>query len=50
MVRIAFLAPFRLSKIELELSAAEREEMGKIPFSLEAYKEALDIAACLVEN
>jgi acetylornithine deacetylase/succinyl-diaminopimelate desuccinylase-like protein len=28
-----------------ELSASERSEMGKIPFSLEAYKKALDIAA-----
>ena len=28
-----------------ELSTSEREEMGKIPFSLDAYKKALDIAA-----
>ena len=28
-----------------ELSATEREEMGEIPFSLDSYKKALDIAA-----
>jgi acetylornithine deacetylase/succinyl-diaminopimelate desuccinylase-like protein len=28
-----------------ELSASELQEMGKIPFSLDAYKQALDIAA-----
>ena len=33
-----------------ELSAAERKEMGKIPFSLKAYKEALDIAAVYGEK
>ena len=33
-----------------ELSASEREEMGKIPFSLDAYKKALDIAAVYGEK
>ena len=33
-----------------ELSTSEREEMGKIPFSLDAYKKALDIAAVYGEK
>ncbi|MDO5606926.1 MAG: dipeptidase [Capnocytophaga sp.] len=36
-------------KVE-ELSAGERQQMAKAPFSLEAYKEALDIDAVYGEN